>query len=338
MNDRITFSEVMKAKMAAYKTETLGINENGKWRGREYKHILPSRLWTKNLWSGISETAVEHFRSNKIKWHNYRDNLLSSQILCVNVFFPLLNCPSLLDNFLRKFYPSLDKVTDIDFEYIGPKDKNYFNETGGRGYSRTSADVSITWEDTKGKNNLLLIEFKFTEQNFGGCGKSENPNPDRCYHGESVICSNKTQCYRSQVGRPYWDMILSPQGPFRVERLKKTGYCPFKYDFYQLMRNQLLAKCIAEDKSTGCSTVEFAVCSDARNKTLLTLSRPIDGNSNPLTVWQSFLKNKNKDSFKYFTIQQLLEHIDRENLPDELKSWRAYLDKRYGLKSNARSF
>ncbi len=346
MNENKTFYEEMKANMVTYKTETLGITEKGKRTAREkgtenkivleYEHILPSRLRTQNLWSGIRETAVDYFRSNKIKWHDQRDNLLSSQIMCVNVFSPLQNRPSLLDSLLRKFYPSLDKVTSVDFEYIGPK--NYLNEPGGRGYNRTSVDVAITWNDAEGKNNLLLIEFKFTERNFGGCGRSKNTNPDRCYHGEKVICSPKTECYRAspKVNRPYWDMILSPQGPFRVEMLRKTRYCPFKYDFYQLMRNQLLAKCIGEDKDSGFHIVEFAVCYDDRNKTLLTLSRPVDGNSNPLIVWKAFLKNTN--SFKYFTIQELLEHIDLENLPEELKSWRAYLDERYELKRHARSF
>lgn len=328
MNERRSFSMEMKARMIAYKTDVLGIDEKGERRGREYNHILPSRLWTQNLWSGIRETAVNYFRSNKIKWHDQRDNLLSSQIMCVNVFYPLQNRPSLLDSLLREFYPSLDKVTSVDFEYIGPK--NYFNEPGGRGYSRTSTDVAIIWEDTKGKNNLLLVEFKFTEPNFGECGKSKNPDPDRCNHGELVISSPQTECYRSKVGRPYWDMILSPQGPFLHKMLSKTQYCPFRYDFYQLMRNQLLAKCIAEDKDSGFSVVEFAVCYDDRNKTLLNLSRSVDGNSNPLTSWKSFLKNPS--SFKHFTIQELFEHIDLANLPDELKSWRAYLDERYELK------
>jgi len=317
MNHTRIFYEDMKAKMVTYKTDNMDI----------YEHILPARQWTLNLWSGIRRTAVDYFSRKKIKWHNQRDNLLSSQILCVNIFFPLRNQPSLLDSFLREFYPSLAKVTDIDFEYIGRE--NYFNETGGRGYNRTSADVAITWDDTKGKNNLLLVEFKFTEPNFGECSKSGNQNRERCNHGELVISSPKTECYRSEKDRPYWDKIL-PEGPFIREMLSKTKYCPFRYDFYQLMRNQLLAKCVAEDKDSGFHVVEFAVCYDDRNKTLLKLSHPIDGDSNPLTSWKSFLKNPS--NFKYFTIQQLLGYVDHiDNLSSELKQWRTYLNQRYGL-------
>lgn len=320
MNHTRTFREEMRAKMVTYKTEALDIEK--------YEHILPVRLWKLNLWSGIRREAIDYFSRKKIKWHNQSDNLLSSQILCANMFFPLRNHPSLVGGFLGEFYPSLAKVTDIDFEYIGPK--NYFNEPGGRGYNRTSADVAITWEDTKGKNNLLLVEFKFTEPNFGECSKSANPDWDRCNHGEQIISSHKTQCYRSEKNRTYWDRILSPQGPFILDMLKKIPHCPCRYDFYQLMRNQLLAKCIAEDEDSGFSAVEFAVCYDDRNKTLMNLSHPLDGNSNPFSSWQSFLKNPS--SFKHFTIQQFLEYIDHtDNLPSELGQWRAYLDTRYGL-------
>jgi len=320
MNHTKAFRKEMQAKMITYKIDDMDI----------YEHILPARQWTQNLWSGIRRTAVDYFRRKKIKWHNQKDNLLSSQILCVNMFFSLKKHTSLLDSFLSDFYPSLAKVTDIDFEYIGPRTRNYFNELGGRGYNRTSADVAITWEDNKGKNNLLLVEFKFTEANFGECSKSGNPDRERCNHAELIISSPETQCYRSERKRTYWDIILSPQGPFIQEMLSKAKYCPFRYDFYQLMRNQLLAKCVAEDEDSGFHTVEFAVCYDDGNKTLMNLSHPIAGNSNPFTSWQSFLKNPS--SFKYFTIQQLLEHIDHtDNLPSELQQWRTYLNKRYDL-------
>lgn len=318
MNRTRTFYNEMKAKMITYKIDNMDI----------YEHILPARQWTQNLWSGICQKAVDYFRREKIKWHNEKDNLLSSQILCVNTFFPFRNYLSLLDGFLREFYPSLTKVTDIDFEYIG--EKNYLNERGGRGYNRTSSDVSIEWEDTQGKKNLLLVEFKFTESSFGECSKSGNRDRERCNNGKLIISSPQTECYRSEVGRPYWDIILSPKGPFIREMLNKTKYCPFRYDFYQLMRNQLLAKQIAEDEDSGFHIIEFAVCYDDRNKNLLTLSHPIDGNSNPLTIWKSFLKDKN--TFKYFTIQQFLEYIENtDNLPSELEQWRAYLKKRYDL-------
>jgi len=328
MSDTRLFYEEMKARMVDYKTNILGITEKGKRREREYDHILPSQQWPLNLWSGIQRQSIEYFSKNDIRWHRERDNLLSSQMLCVNIFFPLKNYPDLLAGLLKTFYPLLERVSEIDLEYIGPK--NYFCEPGGRGYNRTSADVSIKWTDNEGRDNLLLVEFKFTEQNFGGCSKSENPNPERCDHLELVLSAPKTECYRSEVGRPYWDMIRSPEGIFVGEALARTRYCPFKHEFYQLMRNQLLAHCLANDSDTKLHTVEFAVCYDERNKGIQTISRPIDGENHVFSVWKSFLKKP--ETFKHFTIQHLLHHIDQSvSLSTETKVWRAFLGERYGL-------
>lgn len=326
------FYEDMKPQMITYKKDILRITENGT-RIRngiiyEYEHILPANLWRYNLWEDIRESAPEYFRKEKIKWHDHRDNLLSAQIFCVNIFFPLRNNLNILEGFLKQFCPSLTEVTNVDFEYIG--NKNYFCETGGRGYSRTSSDVAIIWKNNQRKNNILLVEFKFTESNFGGCGKSDNPKPERCNNGNRVLYSNKKECYRSEVKRPYWDMILSDDSPLIKKTLLSTQCCPFKYDFYQLMRNQLLAKCLMDDKELDYSNAEFAICYDDRNDDLLTTKYPILNDSNIISSWKSFLKNP--DTFKYFTTQNLLKYIDNNCiLPNELSKWREYLRERYYL-------
>ena len=331
MSDTKQFYEEMKARMVDYKTNILGIAEKGKRRGREYDHILPSQQWPLNLWSGIQRQSIEYFSKNDIRWHRERDNLLSSQVLCINVFFPLRNHPHLLDNMLREFYPSLDRVNSVDFEYIGPQD--YFNEGGGRGYNRTSADVSIKWKDNKDADNLLLVEFKFTEQNFGGCGRGENPHPEWCDDGKFILESPETACYRaSEKKRPYWKKIMPEQGEgiLKLSMLKKTPCCPFKHEFYQLMRNQLFAHCLANDSDVKLHTAEFAVCHDERNKDIVTLSHPVEGNRDAFAVWESFLRTPT--TFKHFTVQHLLHHIDQSvSLPTEIKEWRAFLNERYGL-------
>jgi hypothetical protein len=326
----------MKARMIAYKTNILKIEENGKriikgqgitQKINEYQHILPINQWKQNLWEGIQESAVEHFRKNRIEWHDQKDNLLSSQIACVNLFFPLRDYKYLLAGFLKKLYPTLLNVTDIDFEYIGPSHKNYFNESGGRGYSRTSSDVSIEWMNDNNEHNILLIEFKFTESSFGGCGKGDNKHQERCLQAEKIVSSPEL-CYRTEVKRPYWDMILAMDSPINKNVLSKRGTCPFKNDFYQLMRNQLFTKCLTDDKDAGFASAEFAICYDARNTKLLNLRETFDGEINPLKAWKLFLKDSN--SFKHFTIQQLLDHIDNSSkMPLELRQWRNFLKEKY---------
>jgi len=321
------FRERMREPQAKYKTKALCISEQGKWRGKHYTHILPEVRWQLNLWDGIRKEAQLYFSDNQIAWHRDRHNLLSSQVLCVNIFFPLRKHPHLLKPWLSHHF-DVESICDLDFEYIGPEGNNYFNEKGGRGQNRTSSDLSITWRDGAKRKNMLLLEFKFTESNFGECSKKDNTNPERCRSSEKIVASPKTQCYRAKIGRKYWDKILDNDSPFRREVLTTERFCPFRYDFYQLMRNQLLAHCIRSDSTAGFDRVEFGVIYHADNEDLLRMSHPFAGERNPLKVWPSLLRNP--DTFHAFTIQGSLNTID-EGLPEELVGWRTYLRQRYGL-------
>lgn len=322
------FDKRMREQQARYKTVTLGITAQGKWRGKEYPHILPEDKWDLNLWDGIRKEAQFYFNDNNIGWHKDKHNLLSSQIMCANIFFPLKQHLDVLKPWLSNHFHDVGNVVDLDFEYIGPKGKNYFNENGGRGQNRTSSDVSITWLDSAKRKNMLLLEFKFTESAFGECGKQNNPDRSRCLSSEKVVNSPQTQCYRTEVGRTYWDIILRNDSPFRRETLTTEKYCPFRYDFYQLMRNQLLAHCIQLDREAGFNRVEFGVIYHADNDKLLRMSHPFDGERNPLMAWTSMLKNP--DSFNSLTVQDILSTIEA-GLPGDLTGWRTYLEKRYGL-------
>ena len=125
-----------------------------------------------------------------------------------------------------------------------------------------------------------------------------------------------------------WDIILSNDSPFRREKLTTEGYCPFRYDFYQLMRNQLLAHCIETDPEADFSWVDFGVIYHADNEALLEMARPFGGERNPLKAWPILLKDPSK--FYTFNIQELLGVVDRR-LPVGLAGWRSYLKQKYDL-------
>jgi len=318
--------EQMEERQIKYKEEVLAIEGMELWRGRHYPHILPKRNWDLNLWEGIREEAERYFDENEIAWHMQRHNLLSSQIMCVNIFFPLRQHRGILEVWLSHYFSELERVTKLDFEYVGPK--NYFNELGGRGQNRTSSDLAITWQDKEDRKNMLLLEFKFTEPDFGKCSKQGNTNPKRCLSSKDIVSSHKTQCYRSEVGRPYWDMVLSSDSPFKKESLTVESYCPFHYDFYQLMRNQLLAHCIQSDSEEEFNRVDFGVIYHTDNEALTRMSRSFGGEYNPLKAWHKLLKNP--DTFHVFTVQEFLDDIE-PNLRGDLENWRAYLKQRYDL-------
>jgi len=166
----------MKAKLFRYKGEVLKCEGQGKWRGKPYPHILPSEKWQYNLFEGIRDAAIQYFERNYIAWHQQRHNLLSSQILCVNLFFPLRQHLDVIQSFLSSYFSNVERVVDIDFEYIGSREKDYVNESGGRGQNRTSSDIAIIWEDRSNNKSMLLLEFKFVEPDFGECSKQSNPN------------------------------------------------------------------------------------------------------------------------------------------------------------------
>lgn len=321
-------SEKVREQQTRYKKDVLSIKDKGKWRGKLYDHILPEEVWEINLWDGIREAAQLYFQTKKIAWHKDKHNMLSSQIMCLNIFFPLKQHLDVLKTWLSSEFSDVGNVVDLDFEYIGPNNKNYFNEEGGRGQNRTSSDISIVWLDKANRKNMLLLEFKFNESSFGKCGQDKNPNPKRCLFSRKIIASPKTQCYRAQVKRTYWDIILSDKSPFKKEYLTATSYCPFRYDFYQLMRNQLLAHCIKSDSQAGFHKVEFGVIYHADNNELLRMSHPFDGKRDPLKAWPSLLRNP--DSFHVSTTQNFIHTIEI-SLPDTLNVWRKYIKERYEI-------
>lgn len=324
------FRSRMETTAFRYKEEVLGLRKRGKWRGEKYRHILPIEVWDLNLWKEIRDAARIHFADDKIAWHDQRHNLLSSQILCVNIFFPLRNEQTLLTDFLASRIPHLARIGKMYFEYIG--DRNYLNEPGGRGRMRTSADVALEWFDASNSRGLLLLEFKFTEREFGRCGgATSRGNRDRlrCRQPSKIVQAPETMCYLvDPKKRPYWRVALAQDSPLHIDELAKEPYCPFRYDFYQLMRNQFLAHLIESDPDSGFQRALFGAVYHAENDQLLRMGRPFGQERNPMKAWAGLLREP--DCFITFTVQDLLTWMDHR-LPSHLEEWRAFLSEKYGL-------
>jgi len=248
----------------------------------------------------------------------------------VNVFFPLRDEQRLLTGFFRDRIPQIARLGTMHFEYIGKKD--YLNEGGGRGRMRTSADVALEWFDASNSPGLLLLEFKFTETEFGRCGGATsrgNADRSRCHRPIEIVEDPNGMCYLAKPKRrPYWEIALSPDSPLRVDLLASEPYCPFRYDFYQLMRNQFLGHRIESDPDSGFQRALFGVAYHAQNDQLLRMGRPFGGERNPLKAWAGLLREP--DRLITFTIQDLLSWMD-QRLPSHLEEWRGFLNARYGL-------
>lgn len=326
------FIQKMRKTVTDYKENVLGVSEQGTFQGKSYSHILPQDKQHLNLWESIREDAIAYFSAESIAWHKDSHNLLSSQALCINLFFPLREELELLTGFFTSRISGLVQVKKMHFEYIGPEGTDYLHEGGSRGQNRTSADVALEWDSEDGTQGLLLLEFKFTEGEFGRCGGATskgNTDRSRCLRSEDIIRDPSAMCYLLQSKkRPYWDIILDSDGPLRTEYLTLERHCPFRYDLYQLMRNQLLALQIERDPQSGFARASFGVVYHHDNDRLLRMGHPYGGERNPLKVWTAMLKQP--ESFVTFTIQDLLNWIDAR-LPGRLHDWRNFLKLKYEL-------
>jgi hypothetical protein len=219
------------------------INQDGKPVGN-YAHCLPPEHAVGNLLPDSYE-AAELFSELGIPWHcgindGPGNNLLSSQIQCVNALMPMVHDPVRI---ARAFGNAvdIDEVLEIEpgrhltFEYIGPTD--YFGEGAGkprvRGTRCTSVDAAFLYRTSLGTTELALVEWKYTEKYT----TTRKPNP----------AYDKTRIRR--YGADYSD----PAGPLRSELIDIEWM--LDEPFYQLMRQQLLAWRLERDHAEGADVV-----------------------------------------------------------------------------------
>ena len=149
----MSYSELMKSHLASYKSAHLGIAESGKWRGREYNHILPLSNIRSNILEPIRRDFADYQASHpNLKLHKDFAHLNSSQAACINLFLPLLGAKFAAmpqDHSLLSF--DTRNVDTYEFEYV-PSD-----------IEGTNFDF---WARTK-HTKEIFCEFKLTESEFG---------------------------------------------------------------------------------------------------------------------------------------------------------------------------
>ena len=154
------FATAVKENLSEYKQETLNVSENGVWRGREYGHILPKNVGHKNIMLDENDFRIDgdtltFTKSGKsIKLHEGYHHLNSSQILCVNYFYPFLSDINKLTE-LARFLGIDEKASGAEFEFTAPDSSNIdfviFTEGGRRVY----------------------MEIKYCESDFGAASSKK---------------------------------------------------------------------------------------------------------------------------------------------------------------------
>jgi restriction endonuclease-like protein len=158
----MNFQEKVKFRLECYKKKQLIMTDSGTWRGVKYGHILPLEFQKDNILHSYKDAFYSGDLSN-MKYHEGFAHLNSSQAMCINFFFPLIQ------------EKKLDLVTDIlelpdeeiDYaESIFEKDSHL---DGIEGHRPTNFDFFI--KTKSGKN--IYFEIKYTESEFSKATNDE---------------------------------------------------------------------------------------------------------------------------------------------------------------------
>lgn len=222
-------------------------------KGQRNRHLLACRCEMENLFPGIrgAQQVRRFFADRGIKWwksarsgdDSSRDgptrNMASSQVFCVNFWYPIKDDPGLLTAVIKSIEPDVERVVEIsstnpkggrtltslvEFEWVGTKEtlekKRYT-----RGANATSIDAFVTGV-ANGRRIGFFFEWKLVEE----------------YRGD-FLGDGRAGMTRRETYKPYLEASRSVFS--RETPLDAVLYEPF----YQVFRMGLLGqKMIYEDR------------------------------------------------------------------------------------------
>lgn len=304
-----------------------------------HSHIIPRTNWLETLWEGIRKDLTDYLGNPEfdVKAHTGTHNLLSSWIVCANLYFIIRNNESLKQLMLKflqeKVSNQIVEIIDIQLEFAFQKEDKLHPSfllgemDGSRGSGQTSPDIAFLVKTMTGEG-LVLTENKFVEHSFYPCSarrtksKGEhkgNPEPARCMKA-TIGYDHKFNCHQTTWGRKYWSLLnLSDFGKRTLLR------CPAATSGYQLFRQQALAEGIAQSGrfTLVASTVGF----DERNTDLISCLKTT-GINDFQTGWGKLFDGK--ALFKTWTHQEWVQFVRDKQKNGEFDEWLKYLNKRYG--------
>jgi len=280
-----------------------------------------------------------YLTQNNIKKHTGSHNLLSSWVLCANLYFPFRTEEG--RDLLRRFLAAtvgveIAEVQAIELEFEGEgelKPAVLLRESmGSRGSGQTSPDVAFIVQTGKGPG-IFLVESKYTEHLFYDCsgfktrethGRAPNPNRARCLSFSRVLSAPESECHLVEGWhRRYWE-YLRP----RVNQVEAVSYfsgCPASHGAYQLFRQQALAEGFISSRKYAF--VASVVAYDARNTSLFIIA----GRAGPLDlrdVWPRLFRGA---AFKTFTHQSWVYWVRKHDNSRAWSEWSNYIADRYRM-------
>lgn len=151
-----------------------------------YNHILLSGHADKAFFESIAVEVQNHCKHEGIALHSEILNLRSSQACCLNFLYPLRMHKDLAFKVLAPYFPNMESVKSIEFEYTSDADATTWLGKpleGKRGQNRTSINAAVFWKTEKGESVCSLCQWQYTEPGFGTRGGYEskgNKNKAAC--------------------------------------------------------------------------------------------------------------------------------------------------------------
>ena len=296
--------------------------ELGKQNGNEHAHIVPKDEWIKTVWDKYSNDLLLYLQKEKIQHHTGSHNLLSSWVLCSNLYFVTIinnDFKELFKQFLEnKLQIKIEKINKIHLELVLPEELSpiiLLGEHGGiRGTRQTTPDFAIEFT-SYGKENILLVECKYTEHSFYDCPLRSN---ELCKNIE-ILYKNCIQ--KDKLKRKYWDYLSITEYGIKILKC-----CPAYTGGYQIFRQQALAEGIL--KSGNYENVWSCIAYDGRNEGLMRSMEKI-GIKSIKNEWEKLFKLKTK--FSIWEHQEWVNFV-RENGNESLtKEWFEYIENRYKI-------
>lgn len=328
-----TFRDREKERYRKLKPELFSnkAQDEGDYRERPRFFCLADDYSSENLYKTIRASAIEYFKARNITWHDGLEkgrvpsnHLCCSQSCCMNFLYPMTTKPRMLASVFQHFYPELAEPLLIDedlarpngsfpymaFEWIGVRD--YLGETKRKGSERTrganftSADFIFRFRREDGKIQVVLGEWKYTEE----------------YRRQDKGIEVRKQNYHLAFNRD--GGVFKRRGDDLYDAL-------FFDPFYQLMRLQLLAHEMELSREMDADVVSVLhICPKANREFRDRVTSPHLANMFPnkgtLEIWRELVP---RNKFKSISVEDLLNTILRSTKTDDWQ-WAHYLKVRYG--------
>jgi hypothetical protein len=321
------FLESEKQQQAKFKASSPYFSDaaraaDGIYKGKARPFCLPLEYAEENLFPGIRQSARAYFASQSIKWHDGQNgkpsnHLCDSQVCCLNFLLPFANQPRALAEVLRPVFPAIREMLPIEngqhiaCEWIGQK--NYLGEKTPRNGSRrrgancTSADAAVMFEQTDGKRQIVLIEWKYTES----------------YGGTSLKIA-KSGTDRTTIYKPLFERDDCPINKDLLPNFDSLFYEPF----YQFMRQQFLAHEMERAQELGANKVSVLHIAPACNIDFRKVTSPkLETLGETATsIWKKLARPR--DRFISVSTEELFGKLSADELP-EMQAWLDYVSMRY---------